>query len=88
MNAKTEDDEMRRQAGCVRPLCCSSEGHKQGVANTGLTVDFPRQQLQYFKTCISNYFLLKKKKKKHTRDLRKIICPSHLPVETDDMQKC
>lgn len=85
MNAKTEDDEMRRQADCVRPLCYSSKGHKQGVANTGLTVDFPRQQLQYFKTCISNYFLLKKKS---ARDLKKIICPSHLPMERDDMQKC
>ena len=69
MNAKTGDDEMRRKAGCVKPLCRSSGGHKQGVANTAITIDFPRQQLQYFKTCISYSFLLKKK----ARDLKKFF---------------
>lgn len=63
MNAKTGYAEMRRHAGCVNPLCCSSGGHKKGVAKTAVTVGFPRQQLQYFKKCISHYLLFKKKKK-------------------------
>lgn len=58
MNAKTGYAEMRRHAGCVNPLYCSSGGHKEGVAKTVITLD----TTQYIKKCISNYFLLKKKK--------------------------
>lgn len=50
MNAKIGYAEMRRHAGCVNPLYCSSGGHKGGVAKTAITLD----TMQYFKTCISN----------------------------------
>lgn len=57
VHAKTGYAEMRRHAGCVNPLYCSSGGYKEGVAKTAITVD----TMQYFKRCISNYFLLWKK---------------------------
>lgn len=58
MNAKTGYAEMTRHTDCVNPLYCSSGRHKEGVVKTAIIVD----TMQYFKRCISNYFLLKKKK--------------------------
>lgn len=58
MNAKIGYAEMRRHAGCVNPLYCSSGGHKEGVAKTAITLD----TMQYFKTYQQLLFIKEEKK--------------------------